>query len=375
MSPKEFLFAAIKSQFPWADSPLSCQGELSRELILSAYELGAKQDLGHLVASAAEGFAWSDLKKEFHKQKMIAVFRRVQISFEEKKIFALFDENQIDYIPLKGSVVKNFYPEAWMRTSSDSDILIRPEDSEKAMKLLTEQADYRYEGKSLKDFQFYSQSGVHMELHFSAECQNEKLDRVLSRIWEQAVRREGSNRHDLSPEFLMFHTVAHALYHFLGGGCGIKPFLDIWVLNNRMKYDKEKLESFLEESQSEKFYEAFLRLSEVWFKGKEHTELTEKMENYIFEGGVYGNRENLGKASIHRDGGRFKYLLRRIFKPRKALEAQYPSLEKRPYLLPFYQIKRWFNLLDKERRSDVNQELQGGLKRDETLTLFEQLGI
>jgi hypothetical protein len=131
----------------------------------------------------------------------------------------------------------------------------------------------------------------------------------------------------------------------------------------------------LEESQSEKFYEAFLSLSEVWFKGKEHTELTEKMENYIFEGGVYGNRENLGKASIHRDGGRFKYLIRRIFKPRKALEAQYPSLEKRPYLLPFYQIKRWFNLLDKERRSDVNQELQGGLKRDETLTLFEQLGI
>lgn len=127
MSPKEFLFAAIKSQFPWADSPLSCQGELSRELILSAYELGAKQDLGHLVASAAEGFAWSDLKKEFHKQKMIAVFRREQISFEEKKIFTLFDENQIDYIPLKGSVVKNFYPEAWMRTSSDSDILIRPD--------------------------------------------------------------------------------------------------------------------------------------------------------------------------------------------------------------------------------------------------------
>ena len=376
MNQKEFLFAAIKSQFPWAEAPLSCREEISQELIRSSYDLAVKQDLGHFVASAAECLAEDRLKKELAKQKMIAVFRREQISFEEKKIFALLDENEIDYIPLKGSVIKDYYPEEWMRTSSDSDVLVRPQDGEKALALLKEKLGYRCECESTKDFLLSSPNGVHVELQFSLESGNEKNDKVTSQIWNYTTRsKEDSFRYDLAPEFIIFYVVAHAIKHFRCGGCGIKPFLDVWVLNHQMEYDPIVLNQLLETSEIKRFYDVFSALSEVWFCGMEHTALTRKMEDYIFHGGVYGNRENYGKVSAHRQGGRAKYMLYRIFKSKKELMRQYPSLEKHPLMLPFYQIRRWFNLFDKERRNDVNQELKGGLKTGETEILFEQLGI
>ncbi|MBE6691891.1 MAG: hypothetical protein E7586_00985 [Ruminococcaceae bacterium] len=375
MNTTELMFNAIKSQFPWADCPLADAEEISADLISEAYNIAVKQDLGHLVASACEKIADESTKKEFSKKKLTAIFRREQISFEEKKIFNLFDTNEIDYIPLKGSVIKKFYPEEWMRTSSDTDILIRPENGERALSLLTEALGYKYEGKSAKDYQLFSENGVHIELHYSPESGNPKTDKVLSQIWDYAVKGENTHRYDLTPEFLLFYTVAHALYHFLGGGCGVKPFLDVWVMESKMEYDINKLSALINECGIEKFYISFKALSEVWFGKAEHTDITRNMEDYIFMGGVYGNRENLGKASLHKNGSKLKYLYSRIFKPRKYLELQYPNLENHPMLLPYYQIKRWFNLFNGNRRRDVTAELQGSLKNDETAKLFDILEI
>lgn len=376
MNANELFFTAIKTQFPWANCKLPCPEEISKETISEAYSIAQKQDMGHLFCAATANLVDDSLKQEFNKQKMLAVFRREQISFEEQRVFALFDEHKIDYIPLKGSVIKDFYPEGWMRTSSDTDILIHFENGETAVNLLEEKLGYKYEGKSAKDFQLFSQSGVHLELHYSPENGNGKTDKLLAKIWDYAYKpNPDSSRYNLTTEFLMFYTLSHALYHFLGGGCGVKPFLDLWVMEAQAQYKVEKLNALVKEGNCESFYNAFCGLTNVWFNNGEHTQLTQSMENYIFGGGVYGSRENLGKAKAHREGGKAKFLLNRIFKPKKELALQYPSLEKRPWLLPYYQIKRWFNLFNKDRRKDVGAELQGGLKKDETEKLFKELEI
>ena len=41
------------------------------------------------------------------------------------------EKAQIPFVPLKGSVIRKYYPEAWMRTSSDIDVLVHKEDVEK----------------------------------------------------------------------------------------------------------------------------------------------------------------------------------------------------------------------------------------------------
>lgn len=376
MNPRELFFTAIKSQFPWAECTLPCREDIDDTVLKEAYSIAIKQDMGHLFCSAAIGLVGNEEKQEFNKQRMLAVFRREQISFEESRIFALFDENGIDFIPLKGSVIKGFYPQEWMRTSSDTDILIHPEDGERAIALLQNSLSYRYEGKSAKDFQLFSQSGVHLELHYSPEGGSLKTDKVISRIWDYAEKdKQNTHKFNLTNEFLIFHTISHAVYHFLGGGCGVKPVLDYWVMSAKADYDAEKLQLLINESGCQRFFDGFCGLASVWFEGDAHSELTQSMEDYILGGGVYGSRENLGKAKAHREGGKVKYLVSRVFKPKKELALQYPNLENKPWLLPYYQVKRWFNLFNKDRRRDVSAEISGGLKKSNVEDLFNKLGI
>ncbi len=337
--------------------------------------LAQKHDMAHIIADQLGKYLSDESKAKAIKQKMLAIYRREALDFEEKRISEVFNQNQIAHIPLKGSIIKNYYPEDWMRTSSDIDILVRPEKTEDAVKILCEELEYSYAGKSLHDIQLYSKGGVHIELHFALDGGDDKGSSAANRIWEYANAESGYFRFDLAPEFTVFYNILHAKYHFAAGGCGIKPFLDMYVMNKKLDYNKEILDSLITESGCEKFYAAFIKLTDIWFGGGKRDSLTDKMEEYILSGGVYGTSENLGKASAYRKGGKLKYIFNRIFKPRKELEIQFPNLKNRPILLPYYQIKRWFNLLDKEKRANAETEFSGSRASGQISEMLKDLGI
>ena len=49
---------------------------------------------------------------------MIAIYRYEKINYELNRLRSALNEAQIPFIPLKGSVLRQYYPEPWMRTSS-----------------------------------------------------------------------------------------------------------------------------------------------------------------------------------------------------------------------------------------------------------------
>ena len=105
------------------------------------------------------------------------------------------------------------------------------------------------------------------------------------------------------------------------------------------------------------FYEISLRLSNAWFSGKEHDEETLVYQRYLLGGGVYGTKKNqiavnLGKKST------FSYAWGRIFMPYKQLCTTYPKLIGKPFLVPFYQIRRWCRIVFKGRFSNVPEEIK-----------------
>ena len=59
----------------------------------------------------------------------------------------------------------------------------------------------------------------------------EKLDRALERVWDYASPiADGRMEHRLTNEYLVFHVLAHMAAHFINGGCGVKPFVDLYLL-------------------------------------------------------------------------------------------------------------------------------------------------
>ena len=349
------------------------------------YAFSKYHDIAHLVGDAVIkcGYALGDeIKAKFQKQSMLAVYR-YQTSDEELASVskALADAN-IPFVPLKGSVIRDLYPEQWMRTSCDIDILIHEEDLEKASGLLLG-GGYRSHSTSAHDISLISQNGVNLELHFSLieDGRIGKTEEILGSVWDYAEEQLSSKASVLRDEMFYFYHIAHMAKHIEDhGGCGIRPFIDLWILNNRAEYDISARDQLLSSGELKKFEKVSKELSEYWLEGKTPSELALKLERFIFSGGVYGSFKNSAVIGSGKEKSRVKYLLKRIWMPYNLLVGKYPSLKGKRVLQPAYEVRRWFTLFKKrtfERNKEVlktSSSLSSDAKND-TSKMLSDLGL
>lgn len=160
-----------------------------------------------------------------------------------------------------------------------------------------------------------------------------------------------------------FYHLAHMAKHFENGGCGIRPFIDITILDNIDGANIEKRNELLEKGNLLIFAEAARNLSKVWFSSSDHDEVSQQMENYILRGGVYGTTENRVAIQQQKKGGRLKYLLSRLFIPYDEIKYKYPILEKHRILTPFMEIHRILKMLfSREAKNKAYNEMQSNQK-------------
>ena len=357
----EIVLASLRSVLCADERALNNIGVLDENTLKEAYKLSKKHDMAHLVGYALDREylldAFPELKEKFAKEQYLAVYRYENIKYETERICSLFDEEKIPYIKLKGAVIRELYPEPWMRTSCDIDILVHEEDLDRAIEALIGKLSYRKDGeKKYHDVWLYSESGVHLELHFNIKETIHQLDRVLDRVWEYAEDAKDSQL-VLTDEFLIYHVIAHTAYHFVGGGCGIRPFADIYFLRKKLEYNENTVLELCRESGIEEFYSSANALTSAWFEGDEKNALTSEMEEYILGGGVYGSESSKIAAKRESKGGKVKYAVSRIFAPYEILKQRYPKLKSRA-MIPVYQVKRWFDVVYEGRAKNAARELK-----------------
>ena len=222
---------------------------------------------------------------------------------------------------------------------------------------------------------------MHLELHFSILENIESIDRVLSKVFDYATpETEGSLSAKLTPEFLYFHLLAHASYHFVKGGSGIKPFIDLYLMKEKVECDKEKLSELLRESDLEKFAVGVEELCSVWFGGKAHSRTTLLMQEFILKGGTYGTADNNAIMEQAKAGGKLKHIFSLLFMPYTNMKVLYPVLEKHPFLLPICHVRRWFRIIFKGSfkksvrilKANASVDLEDRKNAEE---LFDSLGL
>lgn len=336
--------------------------KLTRNDEKALFQLSKKHDLAHLVCQGLERYDYAlgdDVKQEFNNARMMAVMRYEQLTYEYKRIAETLNANQIPFVPLKGAVLRDYYDEPWYRTSCDIDILIKEVDLQKAVNSLRETNEYQTDGKNnYHDVSLYSQSNIHLELHFSILENQNNIDVLLAKVWDFVRLKDGCvYEYRQTNEFLIFHLLAHMLYHFINGGCGVKSIVDFWIVCNQVTIDKTVFNGMLEECGISAFYKSIIELTNVWFEEKEHTEKTLKLENYILSGGVYGSLENRMKLVVTNVKGKKSYALQRIFCPYKIMKIRYPILKKHKWLLPIYEVIRWGEALFKGKAKNLKKEV------------------
>lgn len=360
---------------------------LTEEELTELYKISKTHDLAHLVGDALinnDLIRNKELEAKFRKQLLTAVYRYEKINYELSCLCKALGDAEIPFLPLKGSVLRQYYPEPWMRTSCDIDVLVHDEDLQRAVSYLADHLGYRRESQNAHDISMFTQGDVHVEVHYDLveDGKANSAAAVLKQIWNVAVKHDGCNyQYEMPDEMFYFYHIAHMAKHFADtGGCGMRPFLDIWILNHRVGFDGAKRNKLLSEGGLEVFAKQAELLSEIWFGKERHTPITKQMEEYILRGGVYGTDANRVIVQQQKQGGKVRYALSKIFLPYETLKYHYPILQKHKALTPIMEVRRWGKLIFCGHLKRTVKELKynSTISEDvaaETRSLFKNVGL
>lgn len=380
---KDVFFALIRCAITGSTLKDEQKILITQEILPALFKLAKRHDLAHLVGNELEKngllLDGTEAKSRFLKERNMAIYRYEQIKFELDSICQTLERCGIEFIPLKGSVIRQFYPESWMRTSCDIDVLVKEDDLERAIEELKAKLEYNCEKIGGHDAQMYSPIGVHLELHYKLSSGSPSTEGVLSQVWAN-VKRLDSSRCEMSKEMFYFYHIAHMAVHFKVGGCGIRTFLDLFLLRKKFICNEDALHKLLKSGGLESFYDAVCVVSDCWFGNAEKTSMVSEIEDFILNAGMYGDMKNRVAIKQKEKGSSARYLLSRIFLPYSQLKFVYPKLQKHPILFPFYQVKRWFNLLKKDTRqksiNELKETVSGDVQKKKRITqLLKDLGI
>lgn len=371
---------------------------LDEKTLRAVYLLAKRHDLGHLLAAACipgakanmqdgcddiqtPNAVFKDVSAEFvlelERARLTAAWRVRNTLNEQERVKKHLEKSEIPFIMLKGAVVRDYYPEAWMRTSSDIDVLVPRDMLSRAACLFSESDEYKVSEIAPDDAAFYAKSGVRVEIHTLFDGDGED-NAMLDSAWADAVC-DGGCEHRMSAEHFYLYHLAHMAEHMRTGGCGIRPFIDLYLMGSRLDLDRDRLKSLLADLGLDRFDQAAVKLADAWMSGGDATDL-ESLEEYIITGGVYGSIEQ-GVAASRRDGqGKLGYVMHRIFMPYDDMRHRFKALDGRPWLTPIFWVCRWFGLLIPSKFKRSRAELKSTMRLDEARKasieeLFDSLGL
>ena len=260
---------------------------------------------------------------------------------EVNRIYAAFEENQIDYMPLKGCLMKAYYPSQELRLMGDADILIRTEQYEKIADLMRN-LGFDYQGESDHDYSWKSDT-LHLELHKNLmPTANVDYHTYFGQGWERAVRENGF-RSSMTVEDTFLFLFAHFAKHFRLAGIGCRHVVDLWVyLLAHPDINRLYLAEELEKLHLQEFYQNIINLLDCWFADRPLCAKMDLLTRFVFHSGSWGTIESgvLSSAvrNVHTEQNERKskwiYIWSRVFPKVDTLRLRYPLLKKSNLFLP-----------------------------------------
>ena len=310
-----------------------------------------------------------------------AAAKSTQQLYELDRIFDAFRENGIDYMPLKGSILKRMYPKSDMRLMGDADILIRTSQYNKAMPIMV---SLGFNQGSESDHEYvWRNKGLLVELH---KClipsYNKDYYAYFGDGWEKAhPASEDGCRYEMSVEDQFVYLFCHFAKHYRSGGIGIKHLTDIYIYKkNYPQLDEDYVAAEFKKLMLDEFYINITNLLDCIFGSREFTEKDKFIFEIILASGAFGTAKNQAVSLAVREskaaGSAKKAKSRRIrqtfFPSLKYMKLRYHVLDKAPFLLPFMWVVRGFDVV-LFRRKNLKRNTDG-LKEltPESIESFQQ---
>lgn len=268
-----------------------------------------------------------------------------------------FEKNGIEYMPLKGTIMKAKYPDHAMRYMSDADILIR-EDQRAVLEELMPQLGFSPLSESDHEWNWIKPE-LKLELHKRLVSTDDPVYySYFGNGWQFAKKKNGC-RYEMTEEDAFIFEVVHFTRHYCVEGISIRHLMDLWVhMYCAPNMDRNYVREQLKKMRLDRFYDHLVATMEAWFYDGEWNDVVELISNKVFGNAVQENQQQIAEnaRAAQRTGaaktGKLNLFLSKAFPAKKHLDWNYPQLKKVP--LVFAWIARWFILLT--QRSDTVKE-------------------
>ena len=323
--------------------------------IAKAHQISTLVCFGAKTCKLADELAMDRLLADAYKFTLIS---EAQTELTEK-IKTAFEQEYIDYMLLKGANIKSIYPSPEMRMMSDIDILIKQSQYDKISKIMLSlgfneiiQSDHEL---------IWQKDKLMVELHKRLiPSYNKDFYAYFGEGWQLAKKQENTCCHKLSAEDEFVFIFTHLAKHYRDAGIGLKHFVDVFLLLENTKLNKEYVLDALKKLKLDEFYINVIKTLNAWFNGGQEDEITTLITKTVFSGGAYGKGENniLSQAvKADKKGFKIKKVLSLMFLPLKKMQKRYACLNKLPILLPVFWVVRWVQFL-LFKRKNFNRQMQ-----------------
>ena len=183
----------------------------------------------------------------------------------QKELGNLLDEVKIPYLFFKGLALSHYYPEAYLRLSSDIDLLIKEEDREKIEKSLFNKG-YALSMKQLNEW-IYTKGDIVVEVHTQLvhpSDVNPQVSAYFNELTRQLFKQNGSKH--LSNEDFFVYQIVHLGKHLYGSGAGLRFMVDLVYSYRGMDLNEDQLWKILNDLKMEEFAKVVFSLMRRWFE-------------------------------------------------------------------------------------------------------------
>lgn len=332
------------------------------------FRVANRNMLTSMVGIALKNAGIEDLQ---FKQAIAAAYRKTVILNHERDIlFVRLSEAGIWHMALKGTIIRDWYPEFGMRESADCDVLFDKTYEEKVRDIMGELG-----------YTMITYGGGHHDVYFKKPVTNMQMhvalfgvgfEKRLNDYYENVGERlvgDGFEK-QFKPEDFYVYVIAHNHRDYSTSGTGLRSLIDTYVILKKFseEFNWEYINAETEKLKIKDFEEKNRSLAlHLFGPARPLSDSDKAMLTYLVRSGTYGTVENVVKNKTSKYGGgrigKIRYIRERLFLPIDVIEHSFPLAYKYKILIPFLPLYRALNGLTKNWMK-IKAEVDALVKND-----------
>ena len=328
--------------------------ERIRSMDMSAlYDFAQAHKVTAMAAMALESaLGKAGTPENWKQEKEKAIRKNILLDAERTAISAYMEKNGIWHLPLKGVILKDYYPKLGMRQMADNDILFDPAYQRQIYDFMCSRG-YTCEAYGISNHDVYQKPPVYdFEMHtalfgvLQPAQWNGYYEDIVSRLIPDKGKRFAL--HFSKEDFYIFITL-HACKHYQEAGTGIRTLLDqyIYLLREADSLDWDYLKREFQILGIGGFEKRSRGVCHKLFSAEDGLLNREEQHflGFLLSSGAYGTTANHFRnrlSKLQPDGGEYtlatklRYFISRMLPNVEFMRHRYPALKKLPWLLPLF---------------------------------------